>query len=66
MPLLWASKLKIVVALSSTESEHLDASDVLQAVLNLIDIAQEAQGHGIAMSKVTPTSRPGCLKITQE
>ena len=53
-PLLWASKLQSIVALSSTESELIAASDALRASINLTDIAKEAQDHGVSIGGTCP------------
>jgi DNA-directed RNA polymerase subunit N (RpoN/RPB10) len=53
-PLLWASKLQSIVALSSTESKLIAASNALKASINLTDIAREAQDHGVSIGGTSP------------
>jgi hypothetical protein len=53
-PLLWASKLQSLIALSSTESKLIAASEALRAAIPLFNIAQEALEYGIKFNGSTP------------
>jgi hypothetical protein len=48
-PILWASWLQSVFALSTTEAEYVALSTVLRDVILVIDLLQEMQDHGYSV-----------------
>jgi hypothetical protein len=45
-PILWASRLQSVFALSTTEAEYVALSTALRDVIPVMDLLQEMQDHG--------------------
>jgi hypothetical protein len=50
-PILWASQLQSVFALSTTEAEYVALSTALRDVILVIDLLQEMQDHGYSVDR---------------
>jgi hypothetical protein len=54
-PIAWASKLQMIVALSSTEAEYVSLSEALQDMITLMDLINEFKDYGFKVySEVLP------------
>ena len=54
-PILWASRLQTVIALSSTESEVIALSSATREIIPLIRLLRELHRHGFPTGDTTPT-----------
>jgi hypothetical protein len=53
-PIIWASKMQSLVALSTTEAEYIALSSSLREVIYVINLLNELQGRGFRMNNATP------------
>jgi hypothetical protein len=56
-PIIWASKLQTLTALSTTESEYIGLSTALREVICLMELLNEARDFGIEVMATKPTIR---------
>jgi hypothetical protein len=54
-PIIWASKMQTLVALSTTEAEYIALSSALREVIAVINLINELKGRGFQLSTATPT-----------
>jgi hypothetical protein len=71
-PIVWASKLQSLIALSTTEAEVIALSTATREIIHLIKFARELKYHGYPVAKDTPTIKcrifednSGCLEIAK-
>ena len=71
-PILWASKMQTVIALSSTEAEVVALSQATREVIPLIKLARELKFYGYPVTKEIPTIKckifednSGCIEIAK-
>ena len=53
-PIVWASKMQSLVALSTTEAEYIALSSSLCKVIALMNLMNELTCHGFLLNKATP------------
>jgi hypothetical protein len=56
-PIIWASKMQSLVALSTTEAEYIALSSALREVITLINLLNELKSRGIPIAITTPDIR---------
>lgn len=54
-PIVWASKMQTLVALSTTEAEYIALSSSLREVIGILNLLQELQQRGFNLNLATPT-----------
>jgi hypothetical protein len=54
-PIIWASKMQTLVALSTTEAEYIALSSALREVIAVINLMNELKNRGFHLSTATPT-----------
>jgi len=54
-PILWASKLQTLIALSTTEAEYVALSTALRDVIPLMELVKDLQQHGFDFTATQPT-----------
>lgn len=54
-PIIWASKLQSLIALSSTESEYISCSTALRDTIPLMGLARELRDYGFNIKTTMPT-----------
>ena len=54
-PILWASKLQSLIALSTTEAEYISLSTALREVIPLMELIREMRDQGFDIKSATPT-----------
>jgi hypothetical protein len=54
-PIIWASKMQTLVALSITEAEYIALSSALREVIAVINLMNELKGRGFQLTSATPT-----------
>jgi hypothetical protein len=69
-PIVWASKMQSLVALSTTEAEYIALSSSLREVIHIINLVNELKGRGFNLHNATPTitcrtfeDNQSCLEI---
>jgi hypothetical protein len=53
-PLVWASKMQTLIALSTTEAVHIALSSALREVITLMNLLKELKSHGIEVPYTQP------------
>ena len=53
-PIVWASKMQTLVALSTTEAEYIAMSSSLREVIGIVNLMQELQQRGFNLNLITP------------
>ena len=53
-PIVWASKMQSLVALSTTEAEYIALSSSLREVIALMNLMNELTSRGFLLNKTTP------------
>ena len=56
-PVIWASKMQTLVALSTTEAEYIALSSALREVIGTMQLMQEIQSQGFDLNLTTPEVR---------
>jgi hypothetical protein len=56
-PIIWASKMQTLVALSTTEAEYIALSSALREVIYVMNLLNELQGRGFRLNTSTPVVR---------
>jgi hypothetical protein len=54
-PVIWASKMQTLIALSTTEAEYIALSSALREVIGLMHLITELQSRGFQLNVTTPT-----------
>ncbi len=54
-PIIWASKIQSLIALSTTEAEYIALSTALREVIAVMNLLQELQGQGFIFNTNVPT-----------
>jgi hypothetical protein len=53
-PISWASKLQMIIALSSTEAEYISLSEALRDMITLMDLINEFKDNGFKVYSEVP------------
>ena len=56
-PIIWASKMQSLIALSTTEAEYIALSTALREVIGVMNLLNELKGRGFVFNASTPVIR---------
>ena len=72
-PIIWASKMQVPVALSTTEAEYIALSTALREVIPIMELLKEMKAHGFDCQATVPNvhcttyeDNSGCLILATE